>query len=72
MTGKTTKRLVRDGDFVAEVEVHLVEGERGWHPYLSLDDAYKLDNVRDALRAGDLKRASQLASHVYRLTPVEA
>ena len=72
MTGKTTKRLVRDGDFVAEVEVHLVEGERGWPPYLSLDDAYKLDNVRDALRAGDLKRATQLASHVYRLRPVEA
>ena len=72
VTVKTTKRLVRDGDFVAEVEVHLVEGEGGWPPYLSLDDAYKLDNVRDALRAGDLKRASQLASHVYRLTPVEA
>jgi hypothetical protein len=39
---------------------------------LSLDDAYKLDDVRDALRAGDVKRASQLANRVYRLTPVEA
>ncbi len=50
----------------------LLEGEGGWPPYFSLDDAYKLDDVRDALSVGDLKRASQLASHVYRLIPVEA
>jgi hypothetical protein len=62
---------VRDGEFIAEVDVQLVEVEGGWTPYLSLDDAYKLDDVRDALRAGDIKRASQLASRVYRLTPVE-
>ena len=72
MSIKSTKRLVREGDFVAEVDVNLVEAEGGWTPYLSLDDAYKLDDVRDALRAGDVKRASQLASRVYRLTPVEA
>jgi hypothetical protein len=71
VNAKTTKRLVRDGEFVAEVDVQLVEVEGGWTPYLSLDDAYKLDDVRDALRAGDIKRASQLASRVYRLTPVE-
>jgi hypothetical protein len=71
VNAKTTKRLVRDGEFIAEVDVQLVEVEGGWTPYLSLDDAYKLDDVRDALRAGDIKRASQLASRVYRLTPVE-
>lgn len=38
----------------------------------SIDDACKLDDVRDALRAGDVKRASRLANRVYRLTPVEA
>lgn len=72
MTAKATKRLVREGDLVAEVDVHLVEAEGGWTPYLSLEDAYRLDDVRDALRAGDVKRASQLASRLYRLTPVEA
>lgn len=72
MSARTTKRLVREGEFVAEVEVNLVEAEGGWTPYLSLEDAYKLDDVRDALRAGDVKRASQLANRVYRLTPVEA
>lgn len=72
MTGKSSKRLVREGDLVAEVDVQLVEGEGGWAPYLSLEDAYRLDDVRDALRKGDVKRASQLASRLYRLTPVEA
>jgi len=72
VNARIIKRLVRGGDLVAEVDIHLLEGEGGWPPYLSLDDAYKLDDVRDALCAGDLKRASQLASHVYRLTPVEA
>ena len=37
MTTKLTKRLIREGDFVAEVDVHLVEEEGGWSPYLSLD-----------------------------------
>ena len=72
MTAKSSKRLVREGDLVAEVDVQLVEGEGGWAPYLSLEDAYRLDDVRDALRAGDINRASQLASQLYRLTPVEA
>jgi hypothetical protein len=70
MSTRSTRRLVREGDLVAEVEVNLVEAEGGWAPYLSVDDAYKLDDVRDALRTGDVKRASQLATHVYRLTPV--
>ena len=72
MTGKSTKRLVREGEFVAEVDVSLVEAQGCWTPYLSLEDAYKLDDVRDALRAGDIKRASQLPTRLYRLTPIEA
>jgi hypothetical protein len=72
MNARSTKRLVREGEFVAEVDVQLVEAEGGWTPYLSLEDAYRLDDVRDALRAGDIKKASQLADRIYRLTPVEA
>ena len=72
MNARSTKRLVREGDLVAEVDVNLVEAQGGWTPYLSLEDANKLDDVRDALRAGDVKRASHLASRVYRLTPIEA
>ena len=72
MTTKLTKRLIREGDFVAEVDVHLVEEEGGWSPCLSLEDTGKLDAVRDALRAGDITCGAQLATRLYRLTPVEA
>jgi hypothetical protein len=72
LTAKTVKKLVREGDFVAEVDVHLIEMEGAWTPCVSVDDAYKLDDVRDALQTGNLKRAAQLASRIYRLTPVEA
>ena len=70
VNSKLSKRLVRVDDLVAEVDVYLTDGKEGWPPYLSLDDAYKLDDVREALSVGDLKRASELASHIYRLTPV--
>ena len=72
MNAKSSKRLVREGNLAAEVDVTLVEADGGWTPYVSIEDAHKLDDVRDALRAGDVKRASRLASRVYRLTPVEA
>jgi len=63
-------KSVRGGAFAAEVNVEIREEERSWAPYLSLADAYKLDDVRDALCAGDVDRASRLAERVYRLIPV--
>ncbi|HEX9940851.1 MAG TPA: hypothetical protein VGG03_02445 [Thermoanaerobaculia bacterium] len=63
--------LVYNGDYVAEVEVSLIETEDGWSPYLTLEDTEKLDRVREALRRGDVKTASRLA-RVFRLTPVSA
>jgi len=62
-------KLVHEGAYVAEVDLDLIETDTGWSPYLSLDDAYKLDDVRDALRRGDIARATKLA-RVYTLTPV--
>lgn len=69
MNAKRCVKLVHEGDYVAEVDVELIYAEDGWSPYLSLDDACKLDDVRDALRRGDLKSASRLAK-VQALTPV--
>ena len=66
MTVKSTRRLIREGGFDAEVDVHLIEEEGGWSPYLSLEDPDKLDAVRDALRAGDLQRGAQLATQEHR------
>lgn len=67
---RSTTKLVREGDLVAEVNVGLLDDAGAWSPVLSVDDATKLDDVRQALRSGDLRRASQLADHVYRLTPL--
>jgi hypothetical protein len=68
---KTRKRtkLIQEGRYVAEVDVELQEDETGWSRYLSTEDAYKLDDVREALRRGDFARASNLA-RVYELRPV--
>lgn len=69
MTTRQHTKLVREGRYVAEVDVELIDSETGWSPYLSLDDACRLDDVRDALRRGDVKAASALA-RVYALTRV--
>ena len=62
-------KLVHEGKYVAEVDIELVDTPEGWSPYLTLEDAYKLDDVREALRKGDLDAASRLA-RLYTLTPV--
>ncbi|MBM4330944.1 MAG: hypothetical protein FJ117_06895 [Deltaproteobacteria bacterium] len=69
MKKRSHKKLVYEGAYVAEVDIDLVETDTGWSPYLSLEDAYKLDDVRDALRRGDIARAAKLA-RVFTLTPV--
>ena len=62
-------KFVHEGKYVAEVDVELLEDQTGWSPYLSLGDAYKLDDVRDALRRGDIAAAAKLA-RVFALQPV--
>ncbi len=69
MTRHPLTKLIHEGQYAAEVDVQLIEEEDAWSPYLSLDDAKKLDEVRQALRREDLRRASELA-RVFELTPV--
>ena len=69
MTTRHHTKLVHEGDYVAEVDVELIDSDTGWSPYLSLDDAYRIDDVREALRRGDLKAATGLA-RIFALTPV--
>ena len=69
MTVRRHKRLVREGRYLAEVDIDLIIADTGWSPYLSLDDAYKLDDVRQALHQGNIKAASRLAK-VFTLTPI--
>ena len=69
MRKRQHKKLVHEGQYAAEVEIELIDTDEGWSPYLSLDDALKLDDVRDALRRGDLQTADRLA-RVFALTPI--
>ena len=64
-------KLVYEGGYVAEVDVKLIEADEGWSPYLSVEDAYKLDDIRDALRRGDLNKATKLA-RVFKLTSISS
>jgi hypothetical protein len=66
---KYVHEYVHEGRYVAEVEVGLLEDETGWSPYLSIEEAYKLDDVREALRRGDVESAAKYG-RIYELRPV--
>ena len=72
MHGETSMRkrtkLVHE-DYVAEVDVELLEEPGEWSPYLSLETAYRIDDVREALRRGDVGTVAKYA-RVFSLTPV--
>ena len=71
MTARKRTKYIHEGRYVAEVDVELLEDAAGWSPYLTVEDACRLDDVRDALRRGDLSAAAALA-RVYKLEPVAA
>jgi hypothetical protein len=68
MIERTTK-LIHSGKYAAEVEVDLIVDETAWSPYLSHEDAVKLDKVRRALKNEDVITAGQHA-YVFKLVPV--
>ena len=68
---KKTTKLVNVGKYVAMVDVELTVTEDDWSPYLSVEDALKLDDVRTALQDGDLVEAGRFAQ-IFELMPVAA
>lgn len=64
-------KLVYEGEYIAKVDVELIDTDSGWSPYLLLEDVQKLDDVREALRKRDLKAASRIA-RIYTLKPVDS
>lgn len=65
-------RLVEEGGYIAKVPVRLIY-ETGdptnWGPYLSAEDALKLDEVRSALRRRDIPAAAR-HGEIFELTKV--
>jgi hypothetical protein len=68
MTRRTIK-LIHQGRYAAEVPIDLIEDDTNWSPYLSVDDATKLDAVRKALREGDFAAAAK-HGRVFELVPL--
>ena len=71
MRTRRKTKYVHEGRYVAEVDVELLEDDTGWSPYLTVQDACRLDEVRDDLRRGDISAASRLARE-FKLEPVAA
>ena len=68
---RRTVKLIHEGRYAAEVPVELIEDDTGWSPYLSLEDAKRLDTVRLALRKGEIAEAAK-HGRVFELTPISA
>lgn len=69
MKTEPSVKLVEQGNFVAKVPVTLIHDETGWSPYISHEDMLKLDDVREALRRGDVKEAGRFGQ-VFELRQV--
>ena len=69
MSRKSHTKIVHEGDYVAQVDVELIYTEEGWSPCLSLEDAQRLDEVREALKKGDVETASK-QGRIYKLTRI--
>lgn len=62
-------KYVHERKYFAEIEVELLETDSGWSPYLSIEDALKIDDVRDALQHNDVEKAKINAS-VYEVVSI--
>ena len=69
MRTRRKTKLVHEGKYIAEVDVDLLETDDGWSPYLSIEDANRLDDVREALRRGDIEAAAK-HGRIFTMTPV--
>jgi hypothetical protein len=65
----TKTKFIHEGQYAAEVDVELIKDDSDWSPYLSPEDAFKFDNIREDLREGNLKSAAKNA-RIYELHPV--
>lgn len=65
-------RLVEEGGYIAKIPVTLIyesDDPTNWGPYLSAQDALKLDEVRSALRRRDIPAAAR-HGEIFELTKV--
>lgn len=71
MKKREYKKIIKEGTFLAEIDIHLIDTDSDWSPCISIEDVVKIDEVRDALRKGELSIASKYAK-IYSLQPLES
>jgi hypothetical protein len=69
VTRRRSTEWVHEGRFAAAVDVELDYADDTWSPTLSLDDARKLERVRQALRRGDHDAVARDAK-VFEMLPL--
>ena len=65
MKKRCRTKLVHEGQYVAEVDVELIEAADEWSPYISLEDAYKLDDVRVRYARGMSRQHLSMAKCIH-------
>jgi len=68
---RQTVKLIKEGQYLVEVCVNLIEDETAWSPYLTPADVKRLDAARVALKQGDLEGAKKYG-RVFELLPISA
>ncbi len=72
MHSRTHTKMIHEGKYIAEVKVTLINTtDDDWAPYLSLEDALKIDLIRESLKNNDIKTAKKSAK-IYLLSEVAA
>ena len=66
-----TIQYIHSGKFAAAVDVDRIDDDGAWGPYLSVEDALKVERVRLALDRGDIAAASREA-RVFEMLPISA
>lgn len=63
-----TKRIYV-GDVMAEIEVEMADEPEAWGPHIDPSELDRIDELRRALKTGDLKAASRLGK-LYSVKPL--
>lgn len=66
---KTKVKLIHEGQYIAEVPLEVDDVDKPWAPWVTVEEARKLDEVRLALRRNDLAAAGKFGK-IYRVTQV--
>lgn len=73
MHSRKHTKMIHEGKYIAEIQVELINTtDDDWEPYLALEDALKIDTIREALRNGNITEAKKLANKLYILSEVAA